>query len=222
MDPELVATRNCYQGWSADKQRLFLRQLAATGSVTRAAEAVGMTARAAYYLRNRPQAHAFREGWALALRAASDTLVAVAYDRAVHGARQKYWQDGKLVGERLVPSDRMLTWLLARIGPEIPKRAFGANETKWEDLERKLPNLSLITPGPAEEDEAWRIEHRTAPASEPDPQPDPQPDPIPLQPLSMPLPAPAETRAAPPARPRPRNSPRNSPRVRARESVRKS
>lgn len=191
MDPELTDTRNCYQGWSADKQRLFLRQLAATGSVTRAAEAVGMTARAAYYLRNRPQARVFREGWALALRAASDTLVAVAYDRAVHGARQKYWQDGKLVGERLVPSDRMLTWLLARIGPEIPTRPFGKAEAKWEDLEGKMPNLTLISPGLDEQDEAHRLDH-------PNPQPEPQNQPA--LPAPEPTPDPAPTRARPRAR----------------------
>ncbi len=171
MDPELVATRNCYQGWSADKQRLFLRQLAATGSVTRAAEAVGMTARAAYYLRNRPQARAFREGWALALRAASDTLVAVAYDRAINGARQKYWQDGKLVGERLVPSDRMLTWLLARIGPDIPKPVYGRHEAKWEDLEARMPYLFQIGPTPDEQDEAGRLTARPAPETAAGPTP---------------------------------------------------
>ena len=192
MDDELVDTRNRYQGWSADKQRMFLRQLAATGSVTRAAEAVGMTARAAYYLRNRPQAKAFREGWALALRAASDTLVAVAYDRAINGARQKYWQDGKLIGERLVPSDRMLTWLLARIDPDIPHQTYGVTETKWKDLEAKMPYLTQINPNPDEEDEAYRLEtenppepipHRQTPTALPAPTPtqDPQPKPTPTR-----------------------------------------
>jgi hypothetical protein len=182
MDPELVATRNCYQGWTADKQRMFLRQLAATGSVTRAAEAVGMTARAAYYLRNRPQARAFRDGWDLALRAASDTLVAVAYDRAINGALQKYWQDGKLVGERLIPSDRMLTWLLARIGPDLPARLLGRQETKWEDLEAQMPFLTQVSPNPDEQDEAWRL--TTTPTPEPQPAPEihaalPAPEPTP-------------------------------------------
>lgn len=185
MDDELVDTRNCYQGWSADKQRLFLRQLAATGSVTRAAEAVGMTARAAYYLRNRPAAGAFREGWSLALRAASDTLVAIAYDRAVHGARQKYWQDGKLVGERLVPSDRMLLWLLARTDAKIPLTPLG-RDTKWEDLEARMPYLTQINPRPDEEDEAYRLTRKITPEPEPqaalpapEPTPEPTPDPTP-------------------------------------------
>jgi hypothetical protein len=174
MDPELIDSRNCYQGWHADKQRLFLRHLAATGSVTRAAEAVGMTARAAYYLRNRPQAHSFRDGWAMALRVANDTLVAVAYDRAINGARQKYWQDGKLIGERLVPSDRMLTWLLARIGPDLPTCPFGTHERRWEEFETRLPRLTLINPNAEEIDEAHRINARAAREAEAQAQAEPQ------------------------------------------------
>ena len=206
MDDELVDTRNCYQGWSADKQRMFLRQLAATGSVTRAAEAVGMTARAAYYLRNRPAARAFREGWDFALRAANDTLVSIAYDRAVHGARQKYWQDGKLVGERLVPSDRMLTWILGRMRPEIQKRGLGDPETQWQDLESRMPYLTAYEPIPDEQDEAFRLAARITREPQPEPQPDPQPEPHEV--VALPLPAPGRTRTRTRSRARTHESPR--------------
>lgn len=192
MDPEFATTRNCYQGWSADKQRMFLRHLAATGSVTRAAEAVGMTARSAYYLRNRPDAKAFRDAWMEALRAAGDTLVGIAFDRAINGALQKYWQDGKLVGERLVPSDRMLTWLLARIGPDLPFRPLGKQETTWADLEHRMTLLPELRP--TGEDNAER--HRLQAQAELDAE-------TPLQQLApTALPAPEPHRI--PARPRTR------------------
>ncbi len=210
MDPELVATRNCYQGWSGEKQRAFLRQLAATGSVTRAAEAVGMTARSAYYLRNRPEAKAFREGWHHALKAASDTLVAIAFDRAVNGGLQKYWQDGKPVGERLVPSDRMLTWLLARVAPRLPVRHGGSSETPWDDLLESVVTLPDFHPNWHDARELERLDAENPPA----PPAEPQPEPFAILPAATPLPAPAEARSSRPAR-----AARARPRARTHESA---
>jgi hypothetical protein len=201
---ELIDTRNCYQGWSADKQRMFLRQLAATGSVTRAAEAVGMTARSAYYLRNRPEMKVFREAWMGALRAAADTLVALAFERAVTGTRQKYWQDGKLVGERLVPSDRMLTWLLARVAPPFPTRELGHRHTVAEDFQRSLEALPDYHPNMHDRAELERLAAQAAETgSEAQPENHLQPQ-VPHQPTALPAPAPAPGPARPHARKRTR------------------
>ena len=45
-------------------------------------------------------------------------LSAVAFDRALNGRVEQIYRDGDLIGERRVPSDRLLTWLLARLDPK--------------------------------------------------------------------------------------------------------
>jgi hypothetical protein len=115
MEQDPVPTRKIYAGWTVERQALFLRHLAASGSVSQSAAVVGMSPRSAYYLRNRADAEGFRAAWKTALQLAADALLGIAYDRAVSGSMQKYYRDGELIGERLVPSDRMLVWLLQRL-----------------------------------------------------------------------------------------------------------
>jgi hypothetical protein len=103
-------------GWSAERQRLFLTALAETGSVHLAANAARLSARSAYMLRTRSPA--FAQGWNAAQQLAVGRLSAVAFDRALNGRVEQIYQEGTLVGERRVPSDRLLTWLLARLDPK--------------------------------------------------------------------------------------------------------
>ena len=65
----LAARRN---GWTAERQRVFLAALAETGSVALASARAGMTKRSAYRLRARPDAAAFARGWEAALRTVRD------------------------------------------------------------------------------------------------------------------------------------------------------
>ena len=103
-------------GWSADRQRLFLSVLAETGSVHLAADAARLSARSAYLLRTRSPA--FAEAWNAAQQLAVGRLSAIAFDRALNGRVEQVYRDGDLIGERRVPSDRLLTWLLARLDPK--------------------------------------------------------------------------------------------------------
>lgn len=59
-------------GWTAERQRVFLASLAETGSVALASARAGMTKRSAYRLRARPEAGAFADRWDAALRTARD------------------------------------------------------------------------------------------------------------------------------------------------------
>lgn len=102
-------------GWSAERQRLFLTVLAETGSVHLASSAARLSARSAYHLRTRSPA--FAAAWNAAQQLAVGRLSAIAFDRAINGRVEQVFQDGQLVGERRVPSDRLLTWLLARLDP---------------------------------------------------------------------------------------------------------
>jgi hypothetical protein len=108
-------SRKRLAGWSADRQRLFLQALAETGSVHLASAAARLSARSAYRLRAR--APAFAAAWDTAEQLATGRLAALAFDRAIHGRTEQVWQEGALVAEKRVPSDRLLMWLLARLDP---------------------------------------------------------------------------------------------------------
>jgi len=111
----LEDSRKRLAGWSAERQRLFLSNLAETGSVHLASNAARLAARGAYRLRTRsPQ---FARAWDHALQLAAGRLAAIAFDRAIHGRIEQVYHSGDLVGERRVPSDKLLMWLLSRLDP---------------------------------------------------------------------------------------------------------
>ena len=119
----LEDSRKRLAGWSAERQRLFLVNLAETGSVHLAAAAARLTARSAYRLRARSPA--FAAGWDVADQLAVGRLSALAFDRAINGRTEQVWQEGVLIAEKRLPSDKLLMWLLARLDP----RRFAA---PWE------------------------------------------------------------------------------------------
>ena len=120
---ELEDSRKRWAGWSAERQRLFLENLAETGSVHLAASSARLTARSAYRLRARSPA--FAAAWDTADQLAVGRLSALAFDRAINGRTEQVWHEGQLVAEKRLPSDRLLMWLLARLDP----RRFAA---PWE------------------------------------------------------------------------------------------
>ena len=119
----LEDSRKRLAGWSAERQRVFLVNLAETGSVHLASAAARLTARSAYRLRARSPA--FAAAWDTADQLAVGRLSALAFDRSINGRTEQVWRDGVLVAEKRVPSDRLLMWLLARLDP----RRFAA---PWE------------------------------------------------------------------------------------------
>ena len=110
-------TRNRLAGWTAERQRKFIDHLSLTGSVGEAAAIAGVTSRSAYMLRNKAGGESFARAWDSALSLAATRLAAIAFDRALHGRSERFYKDGELVMERKVPSDYLLTWLLARLDP---------------------------------------------------------------------------------------------------------
>ena len=114
---EIAPTRKQNAGWTAERQRRFIEHLSLTGSVGDAAAVAGVSSRSAYRLRNRAGAESFARAWDAALSLSVTRLAAVAFDRALHGRSERIYKDGELVAERKVPSDYLLTWLLARLDP---------------------------------------------------------------------------------------------------------
>jgi hypothetical protein len=111
----LEDSRKRLAGWSAGRQRLFLVALAETGIVHLACASARLSARSAYRLRARSPA--FAAAWDMAERLAAGRLSALAFDRAIHGRTEQVWQQGEMIAEKRMPSDRLLMWLLARLDP---------------------------------------------------------------------------------------------------------
>jgi hypothetical protein len=116
-------------GWSAARQRMFVESLAETGSVHLSARSAGLSARSAYALRVR--SGAFAAAWDAAQQLAVGRLSALAFDRAIHGRVEQFYRDGELIGEKQLPSDKLLTWLLARLDP---KRFAAPWERRKDDI----------------------------------------------------------------------------------------
>jgi len=109
--------KNRFNGWTADRQRQFIAQLAYLGSAKAAARAVGMGGEGVYHLRRHPQAHGFRAAWDAALGVCVQRLEDVAIDRALNGVEEAVWYRGEEVGQRRVYSDRLLMFLLRNRAP---------------------------------------------------------------------------------------------------------
>ena len=112
----LESSRKRLAGWSAERQRLFLTVLAETGQVHLAAAAARLSVRSAQALRVRSPA--FNAGWRMAEQLGAGRLAPIAFDRSINGRIEQVYQGGELVGERRVPSDKLLMWLLARLDPK--------------------------------------------------------------------------------------------------------
>jgi hypothetical protein len=112
----LEDSRKRLAGWCAERQRLFLTTLAETGSVHLASDAARLSARSAYALRARSPK--FARAWDTAQILSVGRLSAIAFDRAINGRVEQVYHQGELIGERRVPNDRLLTWLLARLDPK--------------------------------------------------------------------------------------------------------
>jgi hypothetical protein len=106
-------------GWTEEKQRRFIEELADTGIVRVAAKAVGMTPQSAYRLRRSPDGAAFARAWDIARQHAGALLEDIAFERAIEGVEQNIFDEhGTVVCTKRVVNDRLLTFLLAHLKPD--------------------------------------------------------------------------------------------------------
>jgi len=98
-DPVPVKAR--HDGWTAQRQRGFIVRLALSGSIAASAAAVGMTARAAYRLREHPEAGSFAAAWDKALEWGVSARHDHALERAIAGEVRPVFYRGRQVGEQV-------------------------------------------------------------------------------------------------------------------------
>ena len=120
-----VALRARHDGWTPARQIAFIQSLAETANVEEACRMVGMSPRAAYTLRNRPDAGSFRQAWALATDYAVTRLADAMLGRALNGVATPIFYKGEQIGEQRRYDERLAMFLLRAHAPE----RYG----KWRD-----------------------------------------------------------------------------------------
>ena len=112
--------RKCarHDGWTPERQQLFIEALADYGSVRAAANCLGMTPESAYLLRRHPEANTFRKARKAALDLGVQRIEDVAMDRALNGVQVPVYAYGKIIGTRTVYNDRLLMFMLRNRAPE--------------------------------------------------------------------------------------------------------
>ena len=112
-----------WDGFTPEKQRLFLEALATSGCVRDACRAAGVSNNTAY--RTRRRLAAFARDWDMAQRQAASHLELIAYERATIGAEEVTTRNGAVVQTRRKPSDAMLRLLLQASNPAKFGRTMG-------------------------------------------------------------------------------------------------
>ena len=118
-------------GWDEQRQQVFVALLARVPSVGRAAKAVGMTARSAYKLLDKPGADEFARAWDQALSHGMDRLRGGSFERAMTGGDfVPVYRRGKLVRIEHRPNDRLAIALLSGRTKDVDDYRRGA-QTRW-------------------------------------------------------------------------------------------
>jgi len=146
-DPAGIPAPGSYH-WTPKLQRAFLESLATTGSVKIASASVGMSPRATYDLKHKPQGAAFKLGWAAAVLIARGRLADELLDRAIWGHDEMTTvmreEDRSLTKRRRIES-RLGLAMLARLDKMVETRAKAGEEMLAQIIAGDWPGfLSLF------------------------------------------------------------------------------
>ena len=107
-------------GWTPEKQREFIEQLARIGVVAAAARAVGMSPKSSYTLLKRAGAESsFARAWDEARRQGRSRARDTAIERSLNGVVTPIFYRGRKVGERRRFNDRLIIAALRFSRPDI-------------------------------------------------------------------------------------------------------
>jgi hypothetical protein len=106
-------------GWSPERQKLFLFALSRCGSVARSARSVGKSPRSAYHLLHAPGADSFAAAWDEAIEEGLERVRADALQHALAGAFVPVFRHGRLVRVEHRRSDRLAIALLSGHHPNV-------------------------------------------------------------------------------------------------------
>jgi hypothetical protein len=101
-----------HDGWTPERQHMFIAALTATGTVDSAARSVGMTRMAAYNLRKRDGAESFAAAWDVAIHTGRARVFDYAMDRALNGVTTLRLRLGGVIDISHGPDKEMVTTML--------------------------------------------------------------------------------------------------------------
>ena len=169
IDFDPAPTRKRHAGWTAERQRIFIERLSVTGHVGEACALAGLSSNSFYRLCNKPGADSFVRACNAARVLAATRGSAIAWDRAINGRVERFYKHGELVMERRIPSDYLLTWLLARLdpltfgSPAAKAHALATGDPRERaraELPRLMAGLTDVSPEECECDEGEYIDGR--------------------------------------------------------------
>ncbi|MEP2752729.1 MAG: hypothetical protein ABJP02_04700, partial [Parasphingorhabdus sp.] len=136
---DLAQPRERHDGWSPDRQVVFLEALARTGNVRAAARYAGLSRESAYKLRRRPDARAFARAWDAAIIHARDIFQDELMDKGLNGWREAVWHQGEEVGTRERWSAPLFLAALSRLdkmadGIDLAGKPARVAAEKFDDL----------------------------------------------------------------------------------------
>lgn len=105
-------------GINAQKQRIFIAHLAATGAVSMAARAAGHSSSAFYQLRKRDDAASFATAWDRAVEAGARRVADLLMEYAIYGVPETISKEGRVILERRRPHIRAMQHIAASRFPE--------------------------------------------------------------------------------------------------------
>jgi 3-hydroxyacyl-CoA dehydrogenase len=151
---EPVPLRHRSDGWTPARQVEFLEALADTGIVRKAAAMVGMSEQSVARLRRRPEASTFDLACEAARRmGARNRILATAYDRAIEGTLKGHYYRGELKSEERVYDNRLLTYLLGKVGHLLePRPESLAAEGDWDEWMKAVAKGAPPPGEPAQEE----------------------------------------------------------------------
>src|SRR5688500_9280431 len=148
---ELAGSRRTprHDGWTTERQRLFLETLAACGVVEDAARAAGMSKQSAYAFRSRANGRGFHLGWLAAQRHARHVIADELMSRALNGCVEMIYRDGQLWGERHRFDNRLTLALHTRLAEEAKESGQASWTVQYiaEEFDEYLDCLCSDEPG---------------------------------------------------------------------------
>src|SRR4051812_7789728 len=145
---EPVPLRYRTDGWTPAKQREFVEALRDTGVIRQALAMVGLSEQGLGRLRRRPEARAFDLACIAAQRlGVRGRLVSTAYERAIEGSLKGRYYHGELVSEERVYNDRLLMFLIGKLGPLLEPA--GESRRVEEDWEGWMQAIETGSPPPS-------------------------------------------------------------------------
>jgi hypothetical protein len=125
-----------WNGITAQKQRHFMAQLAGSGSVAMAANAIGVSTSALYQLRKGEGAESFAAAWEKAVEMGARRVLDLLMDHAIHGTPETLLKGGEVILERRKYNTRAMMWIVQQRFPET----YGGNLNVLNKAPNSMPH----------------------------------------------------------------------------------